>query len=61
MTMGDSMEENCIICNDKGHTANEHTLFNKYFSKTIPELVSIIISNEVYISQLEREIDDIRR
>ena len=43
----------CKICKDKDHTTREHKIFMTYFKKSIPELVSIIISLEVENDRLQ--------
>jgi len=47
-------EDECKYCHDKYHTSDEHEIFEDYFKKSIPELVSIIISLEVQVQQLEK-------
>ena len=42
----------CEICNNDGHTTDEHEIFKEYFDKSKEDLVSIIISLEVEVDRL---------
>ena len=46
------MEEKCRYCYNKYHTSDEHEIFEEYFKKSIPDLVSIIISLEQQVDKL---------
>ena len=46
-------EDKCEACKNIYHTTNEHEIFKEYFEKSKEDLVSIIISLEVEIQNLE--------
>ena len=47
------MEEGCKYCHNIYHTSDEHEIFKEYFKKSVPDLVSIIISLEQQVDKLE--------
>ena len=46
------MEEGCKYCHNIYHTSDEHEIFKEYFKKSVPDLVSIIISLEQQVDKL---------